>query len=638
MLFLPVTGDPIGPASNDKALTRSLERFESFKGRIEQMYNLSLPDPKLEDISSLKKFCSGLLLPSSGHLWSRPIKGLRLRDRLSIAGSLFLFRKVLPASTPSLSEFAKKIATPLPEPSDGFLSFCSRELERIFPLGWDKGYKSSVMGTCVRPSATLENSRRKGGGRGMLLLGFDSRAEFIQSALDKYKRNPSKRVSFVRASVVKTAGKDRIVTVNSVDMTYLTPYHQLMYDHISKQEWCLRGDARSTRFSDFFSVDGEVFVSGDYESATDNLNSTVQRHILNVINRRCSSVPLWIRDLASDTLRCVAKVGNKVVTVKRGQMMGNALSFPLLCLVNYLAFRYAVPRRSVPVKINGDDIVFRSTMDEFQNWSKSVKSSGLTLSLGKTSVSRNWFSLNSTFFVAGSKRVREAPVIRSTSLFTTPESLSEIKGRFDTTRRFGGRRRDLLQSWFLGRFRPQILKSQRSVTRGLEMIVSKRVLAQSQLLERESYYLSLDKQYDPPLDAKVGYFTNPVPPGWKRVRTNEKVDETEFFRELVELTWTPKISSSDEKVSWTSTWVKYPIKWGKLLGVSNRELKRRAIACTLPSKKEGEMRWVRTVGASKCESGDVGPSLGSGLEDASLSMDFDFNFAPACEGQRIIYS
>jgi len=63
-----------------------------------------------------------------------------------------------------------------------------------------------------------------------------------------------------------------------------------------------------------------------------------------------------------------------------GQLMGSLLSFPLLCLQNYIAFRWVFPA-SVPVKINGDDIVFRSTLDQFDRWSAVVGQLGLRLSL-----------------------------------------------------------------------------------------------------------------------------------------------------------------------------------------------------------------------------------------------------------------
>jgi len=402
-------------------------------------------------------------------------------------------------------------------------------------------------------------------------------------------------VDLVRAVIAPCDGKDRIVTVNSIDMTYLTPYHTLLYNHVSKQNWCLRGKAEPRKFHSFTTVEGEVFVSGDYESATDNLNVDVARHILNIINTTCSHVPVWIRDLASSTLDCEIEVkGQKAFKMERGQLMGNALSFPLLCLQNYLAFKFLVPR-DVPVKINGDDIVFRGTLREFSTWSDGVTGCGLTLSKGKTAVARHWFSLNSTFFVAGTKRVREAPVIRSTAFWKDTGDICSLKGRMETCSTFRPDRRDKLHTYLLGRFRSCIGKSQRSLTRGLDIRVSRGAIFSANLAERESYYLSLDESFDPPPCVEVGYFKSSVPKGWERVRSTQKVDtdvQREFFSELVAQTWKPEASVGIEEPI-TLRFSPYPVKYAKMLRLSSRAIHRRKTAFSFPKKKDGTKRWVK---------------------------------------------
>jgi hypothetical protein len=495
------------------------------------------------------------------------------------------------------------------------MKFISSEINRLFPIGWDKGYAGAVAGTCLRTSATLESSRREGGCRGLLLKGWDERAEFCKSAIDKYA-NPKKNVSLVRASIAKCDGKDRIVTVNSADMSYLSPYHTVMYDHISKQKWCLRGEATREEFKEFVRVNDEVFVSGDYESATDNLNLDVARHILNLIARRCTHIPLWIRDLGQRTLESTLMVGDQkrgfnFYEVKRGQMMGNALSFPLLCLQNYLAFKFSVPR-DVPVRINGDDIVFRATRREYQTWANTVTGCGLTLSMGKTAVNPNWFSLNSTFFVAGTTRVRLAPVIRSTAIFKKPESISAIKGQFDTLRGFRGLVGERLRIFFLGVKRGAINGSQLSLTRGLGMKVSRKEIFASGLAERESFYLSLDKKFDELKEARPGYFRSAIPEGWRREYSTEKVndkEQREFFRELVSLTWMPEVSEPTRgHTTNTVRFVPYPVKGARMLKFSGRNIHRRRTKFASFFKKKGTYRWVKSEVKSdkkECEWQDV---------------------------------
>lgn len=589
-------------SSDNSALTRANKNLQTFVVMVNRAFGTELTVQTFCSLKEMKEFCSGLLLPSSGHPWSRPTARLTARDRLSIAGSLFLFRKTLPASTPCISAYLDKMASPAPDPPAGFMKFISKEMKIMFPTGWDKKYGSAVAGTVVRTSACLEATRKKGGARGLLIEGWESRADFCKSVLDKYAKPIETRgVSLSRAMVARCDGKDRIVTVNSVDMTYLTPYHTTLYDHISGMEWCLRGEARAASFSGFLKTKGEIFVSGDYESATDNLNLDVARHILNLVNRSCSRVPLWIRDLASDTLGGLIEGPDRTIRVARGQLMGNAMSFPLLCLQNYLAFRFLHPRR-VPVRINGDDIVFRTTQGEYEKWSAGVTACGLTLSVGKTAVSKHWFSLNSTFFISGTKRVREAPIIRSTCFFKPVEDFGSIAGRLSTLKSFGNHdRRRVLTEFLLGRLRPAIMASQVSVTRGLGAFVSKRSLFGANLAERESFYLSLDKSFDR-ISAKVnvGYLSHEIPEGWKRVKSTEPVNESEqreFFRELTDATWKPsRASTGKEKVDrFTSSFVTYPTKWARMLKLSNREVYRQKTNFSLPKKEKGTYRWVKRV-------------------------------------------
>jgi hypothetical protein len=172
-----------------------------------------------------------------------------------------------------------------------------------------------------------------------------------------------------------------------------------MYSHLSQFQWLLRGDAKSVRFKDFTPVEGEIFVSGDYENATDNLNAELQLAILDELLSRSYTVPTGVREHAMSIYNSALVCDGLTdpVIQRRGQLMGQLTSFPLLCLVNYITFRYSI-RRPVPVRINGDDIVFRATPEEVTLWERNVAKGGLTLSLGKTLKHSRAFTLNSTPF------------------------------------------------------------------------------------------------------------------------------------------------------------------------------------------------------------------------------------------------
>jgi hypothetical protein len=142
-------------------------------------------------------------------------------------------------------------------------------------------------------------------------------------------------------------------------------------------------------------------VSGDYRSATDNLPIEVMELALSVMLDNATFVPANVRELAQRACRPILFSEKESLEVTRGQMMGSLLSFPFLCLQNYLAFRWSVSTRGirgrVPVVINGDDILFQASDPGFpDHWLEVVGRVGLEVEETKTSVSSSFGSLNST--------------------------------------------------------------------------------------------------------------------------------------------------------------------------------------------------------------------------------------------------
>jgi len=199
-----------------------------------------------------------------------------------------------------------------------------------------------------------------------------------------------------------------------------------------------------------------------------------------------------------------------------------------------------VRRRGVPVKINGDDIVFRARPEEYTIWARGVSQIGLKLSLGKTSVSSSWFSLNSTFFLSSGGRVSLVPVVRSTQWFSAVECPSAIAGRVSAFCR-GFPDRGVWLSRLLRRLRPAIESTQRSLRRGLGVPVSASVIKDSGLWLREVFYLSLPQE--PGLCAPRSTFAQRcVPDGWSRVATRrvspaDKDLESYLCQEMAALSW-----------------------------------------------------------------------------------------------------
>jgi len=113
---------------------------------------------------------------------------------------------------------------------------------------------------------------------------------------------------------------------------------------------------------------------------------------------------------------------------KRGQLMGSVLSFPVLCILNFVT--WALTQKNVialikqakrekfdrenrlallnsfPVLINGDDILFESTTLDYYRWCEVLKHVGFSKSVGKNLVSKSFVTINSQFYwVRGNGKV-----------------------------------------------------------------------------------------------------------------------------------------------------------------------------------------------------------------------------------------
>jgi len=384
------------------------------------------------------------------------------------------------------------MSRPSPDPDTDFLAFARNQIKRMFRPGWDRSYERRVKNACISTSASFTSKLIDGGCRRPWVE--EGRESYLSKALGV---EPVIYDPKVRVSVVDDGGKPRVVTIAPHQRCILRPLHSMVYDHLSRKEWLLRGDAKPEKFPDFLAKDDEVFCSGDYESATDNLSLPVYQELLRCVLATSTEVPDSVKNLAieSSVSQLWDSTGQKLLgRQQRGQLMGNYLSFPFLCLTNFLVFKYFV-RRRVPLRVNGDDIVFRARPDEVERWKKGVQVGGLKLSEGKTMVSRSVFSLNSTFFRATWKKVLAIPFVRSKAVWKRPDSFQGLAGQFGAVAPgfFGSLRREV-QVFFLKYHANMIWRSGRSLSRGLGMRVSQMTLMKAGLWDRERFYLRLDSE------------------------------------------------------------------------------------------------------------------------------------------------
>lgn len=314
----------------------------------------------------------------------------------------------------------------------GYLSFVKARVSQLFPKGWDHGYEGFACRTAPPLKGTLEKGRAQGG----CLEGFSafSQSDYLSVVLNG---DPTRTPSVLRGAfqVVQSAGKPRPLTTFSQDGLFLKPLHKTIYGSLSKRKWLQRGDVTdaSLRKAGFEKGRGGDLVSGDYASATDNLSIEVFETCLSVMLENALNVPGNIKEFALRSCRpwlweckedwqaaqAVSAFhgvsGDRgYMELKKGQMMGSYLSFPLLCLQNYLAFQWS--RRSfkgfVPVLINGDDILFQAPRQLYSSWFSTVGSLGFSIEVTKTSVSSEFGTLNSTLLEWAGNYLRVVPTLR----------------------------------------------------------------------------------------------------------------------------------------------------------------------------------------------------------------------------------
>jgi len=208
-----------------------------------------------------------------------------------------------------------------------------------------------------------------------------------------------------RIGTAKKKGKLRVVTMQSARAKrILRPVHEAAYNHLSKQPWLVRGDVTAEQMMSIRedSLEGETLNSGDFEASTDNLNKDA---VLAVVEVLAEALPERRKKVLLDTFQdtWVEWKGDKKKVV-RGSMMGNLLSFVVLCLLNKIVLDQArqevencgpLHRRSL---VNGDDLFFSGGDELFAAWLRATRRVGFVINLKKTLRSARFGDLNSTTF------------------------------------------------------------------------------------------------------------------------------------------------------------------------------------------------------------------------------------------------
>lgn len=154
------------------------------------------------------------------------------------------------------------------------------------------------------------------------------------------------------------------------------------------------------------------WVSGDYSAATDSMHNDATLAAISAL----SGDPITLKVLKQGLMDNIIDFGENALLdealgpfkMTNGQLMGCVFSFPILCIVNIAVYRAALEIRlgremkisELPVRVNGDDILFRTDNELLRLWESGIPEVGFEKSVGKNYVSTTTAVINSQYFRA----------------------------------------------------------------------------------------------------------------------------------------------------------------------------------------------------------------------------------------------
>jgi hypothetical protein len=244
-------------------------------------------------------------------------------------------------------------------------------------------------------------------------------------------------------------------------------FSNALYPEVQKQLWrglqnfpqfSLTGETMTEGSLDELVWGGHEFFdnvydlcSGDYSRATDLLHMDASlAAIEGAINDPMTFI--LVRDNMCGQVidykgayRSKNFVPPEPIVQKNGQLMGSIFSFPFLCAINLAIYRVAMEKHfqrsfyiwELPVKVNGDDILFPTNVDFQKRWEGLIEQVGFSKSVGKNFVSNEFCMVNSMLFKRSEGLVWSlidgSPVRRYTFVpFINSTALTGIKKGTDT--------------------------------------------------------------------------------------------------------------------------------------------------------------------------------------------------------------
>jgi len=485
-----------------------------------------------EYTSVLKNELNRVLISCLGG--KNPIQGVDSLKALSYGASIASVTKGWPDNCPCMeagleAELRKRITKEKMDLPEGYIDHVRSVVKKVFPRGIRRGTFWAHAKRVTPPFSSTTEKACKDGGSYASWNGM--RADYL-SMLERPE--VCHEPTFM---VAKAAGKPRPLVKNHPSYLLLRPIHTAMYDHLSKQPWLLRGPPTANQFlkSGFSSrrdlAPNKQYLSADFTAATDSLSIEVAETIFDELAWLSSPDVLPSLAEAKKSLRPKITIGDEVIEPSTGQMMGNLCSFPLLCLQNYCAATWVdkLVGEDCPKLINGDDLLVEASDRWYRKYKQISPTLGMNLNEKKTSYSRTFLTINSTYFSANFK---EIPFVRSKGLqCSDPREVGVIMGDilkpYQKTRHLG---LGFLVRLLVNHFKNQICISGRSLRKlGFRTTAVTHLPSWAKRRERERYQRP---EEDLPRDR--------CPMGLNLVQIDDKfnlIDEKEVAEAVVAAHW-----------------------------------------------------------------------------------------------------
>jgi hypothetical protein len=259
-------------------------------------------------------------------------------------------------------------------------------------------------------------------------------------SLEFPKELPENRV---RVHPICEALKVRIITKPQSHSYALKPLQLAMFSALSEFKCfdvCHKQDLKSgmghVRTDDTLDLndylvraDDEVFLSGDYTSATDDMNIHIYKEICSEIGKHLPSLAELIQwEADSHQIDFSPSSGIASIRQETGQLMGSLLSFPILCLVNAFTICKATNTSldNVRAQFHGDDVAAVIKPSEYQIWKNCAAEVGLTLSQGKNYVSTKFVSIDSQLWYLKDSKLNKSLTGKYSLIFGKDAGLDSV--------------------------------------------------------------------------------------------------------------------------------------------------------------------------------------------------------------------